>query len=116
MSFISSQTCVTFEESSTAQHRIRFMNDGGCASYIGMNGGEQQLWFGDGCTIVSWVTGQWAEFYQEVGSRKSKFRAALLGGTAGLRLLPEDPLKFKPLPSRLDSAADFDLIFLNIGL
>ncbi|EFP06787.1 hypothetical protein CRE_11193 [Caenorhabditis remanei] len=51
MSFISSQTCVTFEESSTAQHRIRFMNDGGCASYIGMNGGEQQLWFGDGCTI-----------------------------------------------------------------
>ncbi|ULT89168.1 hypothetical protein L3Y34_007971 [Caenorhabditis briggsae] len=51
MKYIASQTCVTFEESSTAANRLRFMNDGGCASYIGMNGGEQLLWFGDGCSI-----------------------------------------------------------------
>ncbi|EGT46507.1 hypothetical protein CAEBREN_23641 [Caenorhabditis brenneri] len=51
MAYISSQTCVTFQESSTATNRLKFTNDGGCASYIGMNGGEQPLWFGDGCTI-----------------------------------------------------------------
>ncbi|CAI2353801.1 unnamed protein product [Caenorhabditis sp. 36 PRJEB53466] len=51
MEFISSLTCVSFTESSTATNRIKFVNTGGCASYIGMNGGEQTLWFGDGCEI-----------------------------------------------------------------
>nr|Q21178.2 RecName: Full=Zinc metalloproteinase nas-17; AltName: Full=Nematode astacin 17; Flags: Precursor [Caenorhabditis elegans] len=51
MAHISSNTCVKFQESNSATNRIRFTNTGGCASYIGMNGGEQTLWFGDGCLI-----------------------------------------------------------------
>lgn len=51
MAYISSMTCVTFQESSSATNRIKFLNTGGCASYIGMKGGEQEIWFGDGCEI-----------------------------------------------------------------
>uniref|UniRef100_A0A1I7TX13 Zinc metalloproteinase n=1 Tax=Caenorhabditis tropicalis TaxID=1561998 RepID=A0A1I7TX13_9PELO len=51
MTYISSQTCITFEQSTTASNRLKFLNDGGCASYVGMLGGEQALWFGDGCAI-----------------------------------------------------------------
>uniref|UniRef100_A0A8R1HHQ4 Zinc metalloproteinase n=2 Tax=Caenorhabditis japonica TaxID=281687 RepID=A0A8R1HHQ4_CAEJA len=49
--YISSLTCISFKESSTAANRLKIIGTGGCASYIGMNGGEQTLWFGDGCEI-----------------------------------------------------------------
>ncbi|EGT46513.1 hypothetical protein CAEBREN_00802 [Caenorhabditis brenneri] len=48
---ISSRTCIKFKESSTATNRIKFIN-GDCASYVGMNGGEQGIWFSSSCNVI----------------------------------------------------------------
>nr|Q21179.1 RecName: Full=Zinc metalloproteinase nas-18; AltName: Full=Nematode astacin 18; Flags: Precursor [Caenorhabditis elegans] len=49
MNFISSQTCVTFEENCSIPNRVQLVNGKGCSSYIGMNNIVQHLTFNDTC-------------------------------------------------------------------
>ncbi|CAA98503.2 Zinc metalloproteinase nas-16 [Caenorhabditis elegans] len=49
MNFISSQTCVTFEENCTISTRIKFVDSTFCASYVGMINSVQEIYFPDWC-------------------------------------------------------------------
>lgn len=53
MNFISSQTCVTFEENCTISTRIKFVDSTFCASYVGMINSVQEIYFPDWCMRVS---------------------------------------------------------------
>ena len=46
-------TCINFEESETADDRIRVAKIDGCYADLGMNGGEQEMSLDDDCMRVS---------------------------------------------------------------
>ena len=52
-----SRTVITLVERTTESDFVRFLPEGGCASYVGRRGGEQEIWlFGaDGCTFGATV-------------------------------------------------------------
>ncbi|XP_063066110.1 astacin-like metalloendopeptidase [Engraulis encrasicolus] len=52
MSMIENKTCVDFHKREHEHNYIEFQTrERGCASYVGMIGGLQELYVGDGCTV-----------------------------------------------------------------
>ncbi|XP_038826991.1 high choriolytic enzyme 1-like [Salvelinus namaycush] len=48
---ISDQTCIRFHEYTNEINYIEFISGTGCASYVGLQGGAQPLYFGRACNV-----------------------------------------------------------------
>ncbi|CAD6193414.1 unnamed protein product [Caenorhabditis auriculariae] len=60
LDYISSRTCISFRQDSTAANRVKVVSGDGCYSYVGMTGGEQILSLGDGCEVIGTVAHEFA--------------------------------------------------------
>ncbi|TNN40191.1 Astacin-like metalloendopeptidase [Liparis tanakae] len=51
MAMLSSRTCVSFLKRRSERDYLHFVKSFGCASYVGFNGGEQEVFVGPGCLV-----------------------------------------------------------------
>ncbi|WKY04826.1 hypothetical protein Q1695_005664 [Nippostrongylus brasiliensis] len=56
LNYIQGRTCLKFTVNATAPNRVALFDGGGCYSYVGMVGGEQQLSLASGCNLVGIVS------------------------------------------------------------